>query len=152
VRRLRAATVLAVVVACSCRSTDLNRPCTLLRGNPDGGAALVLLESEVRAAQGRNKDFITLGTQECDDVVCVRDSDLITDAGPGDPAQGYCSRSCLRGAVCPSYDGALDQGPSRLNCRPLLLDQQSLRGLDAGDLGSVRDPYFCARGTTPDAG
>jgi hypothetical protein len=132
--------------------TDLNKSCVLIRPNPDGGTPLALREGEVQAAQGRNKDFIALGAVECEDLLCVRDSNLVTDAGPADDARGYCSRSCLSGSVCPSYDSALDLGASRLNCRPLLLDQRSLAGLDAGDLSSVRDPYFCARGEIPDGG
>jgi hypothetical protein len=142
----------AVGAFTACTVTDLNSPCVLIRPNPDGGKPLPLLESQVQAAQGRNKDFIALGTVECENLICVRDSDFVSDAGASDPALGYCSNSCLKGSVCPSYDSALDTGSTRLNCRPLLLDQRSLAALDAGDLGSVTDPYFCARGQTPDGG
>ncbi len=147
------AAVSALALAAACRpATDLNKPCTLIRPNPDGGKPLALLESEVQAAQGRNKDFIALGVVECEDLICVRDATFVSDAGASGKAQGYCSASCAQGSTCPSFDQSLDRGPARLNCRPLLLDARSLGTLDAGDLGSVRDPYFCARGQTPDAG
>jgi hypothetical protein len=152
------AVVLAAAAASGCRPpTDLNRPCELIRPAPDGGTPIPLLESEVQAAVGRNKDFIAFGQVTCDDLICVRDADYVnqSDAGVDGGARvalGYCSRSCLPAAGCPSSDPALDQGSTRLNCRPLLLDQRSLAGLDAGDLGAVRDPYFCARGHAADAG
>ena len=143
----------ALALLGACRpATDLNKPCTLIRRNPDGGKPLALLESDVQAQQGRNKDFIALGVVECEDLICVRDATFVSDAGSTGSAQGYCSASCEQGSTCPSFDPALDRGPLRLNCRPLLLDSRSLGSLDAGDLGSVRDPYFCARGQTPDAG
>jgi len=143
----------AVALVLACRpATDLNKSCTLIRPNPDGGKPLALLENEVQAAQGRNKNFIALGVVECEDLICVRDADFVSDAGPSGKAQGYCSSSCAQGSVCSSYDPAFDRGALSLNCRPLLLSPGALRALDAGDLGSVRDPYFCARGQTPDGG
>jgi hypothetical protein len=151
-----AASAVCALLASACKpGTDLNRPCRLVKRNPDGGAALPILESEVKNKVGRNKDFISIGTVDCEDLICVRDADLTNDAGPFDPAFGYCSRGCLEGSTCPSYESALDKGTTRLNCRALLLDKETLAqlaGADGGSPGNVRDPFFCARGITPDAG
>ncbi len=153
---LAAACAVSALVVSACKpGTDLNRPCRLVKRNPDGGSALPILESDVRSNVGRNKDFISIGTVDCEDLICVRDADLTNDAGPFDPAFGYCSRECLEGSTCPSYDSTLDKGGTRLNCRALLLDAETLNQLaraDGGAPGNVRDPFFCARGAPPDAG
>jgi hypothetical protein len=148
--RLVPAALAALVLAASgCRtSTDLNTPCRLVKGNPDGGAPLPILEKDVRAKTSTNKDFISLGTVECEDFVCVRDTSFASDAGDDAPAYGYCSRACAQGGACPSQDQALDQGRSALRCRPMLLDAETLKVLSDQGLnpGNVRDPFFCARG------
>lgn len=142
-----------VVIGCK-PATDLNSRCSLVKRNPDGGTPLPILEGEVRNAQGQNKDFIALGSLDCEDLICVRDSNFTSDAGPNDPAEGYCSRQCVQGSTCPSFDENLDKGPKALSCRALLLSAETLAALGSGDGGfaGVRDPYFCARGTTPDGG
>jgi hypothetical protein len=154
----RLVTAVTLVAAASlvvgCRpATDLNTPCRLVAGNPDGGAPRQLLEKEVRAKQSANKDFISLGTVECEDFICVRDTSFTSDAGDDEPAFGYCSRACAQGSSCPSQDSSLDDGPNQLRCRALLLDAETLKELSDKGLnpGNVRDPYFCARGQ-PDGG
>lgn len=145
----------------ACRpKTDLNQKCALVKRNPDGGSPLPVLEGDVKALTGFNKDFIAFGTVECEDLVCVRDSNFqsgtreadggFTPANPSDPAFGYCSRPCVEGSQCPSYDESLDRGPDALRCRALLLDKETLAALAAqgGSPGNVRDPFFCARGKT----
>ncbi|GMU58380.1 MAG: adventurous gliding motility lipoprotein CglD [Myxococcales bacterium] len=129
-------------------ATDLNTPCRLVKRNPDGGAPLPIPEKDVAARVDANKDFLSFGTVECEDLVCVRDTGFKSDAGPDDPAFGYCSRSCAEGSSCPSQDSSLDDGPNRLRCRALLLDAETLAELTRQGLnpGNVRDPYFCARG------
>lgn len=148
-RFLTAVTIVtAALLAAGCRpATDLNTPCRLVAGNPDGGAPRQLLERDVRAKATANKDFISLGTVECEDFICVRDTNFQTDAGLDDPAFGYCSRSCPQGSSCPSQDSSLDDGPNALSCRALLLDAETLAALTKAGLnpGNVRDPYFCAR-------
>jgi hypothetical protein len=143
--------IAVTLVLCSCKvSSDLNTPCVLKKKNPDGGTAPVpILESELRGKQTTSKDFISL-TVDCDKSFCVRDSSLVTDAGPGDFAIGYCSAQCDLGVPgnCPSYDDSLDQTSSKLSCRALLLDVETLAQLaggDAGTVGNIREPYFCAR-------
>jgi len=146
--RLLALTAAALVAAGCKPATDLNTPCRLVKRNPDGGAPLTISESVVRANLSADKDFISFGTVECEDFVCVRDTNFQSDAGPDEPAYGYCSRSCAAGNACPSFDSSLDDGPDRLRCRALLLDAETLKQLaDQGlNPGNVRDPYFCARG------
>jgi hypothetical protein len=142
------------IIAVGCKpATDLNRSCSLVKRNPDGGTPIPILESEVRNAQGANKDFIAVGSLDCEDLICVRDSLFTSDAGGSDPALGYCSRQCVQNTSCPSFDENLDKGPKALNCRALLLSAETLAALSGGDGGfsGVRDPFFCARGAS-DAG
>ncbi|MDP1827367.1 MAG: adventurous gliding motility lipoprotein CglC [Archangium sp.] len=147
-RLLFVAATLGVLGAGCKPATDLNNSCQLVKRNPDGGIPLPLLEGEVRNAQGQNKDFIAIGSIECEDLICVRDSFFTSDASVDVPAQGYCSRQCVPGTECPSFDPELDKGPKALRCRALLLSPETLAALTAGDGGfaGVRDPNFCARG------
>jgi hypothetical protein len=144
------------VLAMGCKpATDLNQPCQLVKRNPDGGRPLQITEGEVRNAQGSmssTKDFISVGSVQCEDLICVRDSDFQSDAGMNEPASGYCSRACAQNSACPSFDEALDTGPNALRCRALLLSAETLAAIrgDAG-LPGIYDSYFCARGT-PDGG
>jgi hypothetical protein len=143
------------IIAVGCKPpTDLNKSCTLVKRNPDGGTPLAILEGEVRNASGQNKDFIAVGSLDCEDLICVRDSLFTSDAGANEPALGYCSRACVQDSVCPSYDESLDRGPKALSCRALLLSAETLAALGTGDGGfaGIRDPFFCARGTGADAG
>jgi hypothetical protein len=143
------ALIAAALVVAGCKpATDLNTPCRLVKRNPDGGSPLPIAEKDVIAKVGADKDFISFGTVECEDLVCVRDTGFKSDAGPDDPAFGYCSRSCVQGNTCPSYDSSLDDSADRLRCRALLLDAETLTQLANQGLnpGNVRDPYFCARG------
>lgn len=138
------------VGALGCKpATDLNNRCQLVKRNPDGGVPVNLRESEVRNAQAQNKDFIAVGSLDCEDLICVRDSFFVTDAGLDAPAEGYCSRQCVLGSSCPSSSEELDKGPKALNCRALLLSPETLAALSTGDGGfaGIRDPNFCARGS-----
>jgi hypothetical protein len=140
--------ILATLLGLGCKpATDLNNTCDLVKRNPDGGTPLSLLEGEVRNAQGANKDFIAIGSLDCEDLICVRDSFFTSDASIDSPAKGYCSRQCVPGSECPSFDPNLDKGQKALRCRALLLSPETLAALTAGDGGfaGVRDPNFCAR-------
>ena len=130
-------------------ATDLNNQCFLVKRNPDGGSPLTLKESEVRNAQAQNKDFIAVGSLDCDDLICVRDSFFVSDAGPEAPAVGYCSRNCVPGSSCPSANPDDDKNAKALNCRALLLSPETLALLSSGDGGfaGIRDSNFCARGS-----
>jgi hypothetical protein len=150
-----------VIVFSACPpSTDRGRPCTM-RKRTDAGIADVS-EREVRARTGTaasaTRDFLGFGSLDCDSLLCVRDATFVSDAGDDSPAQGYCSNPCDPGAACPSFDPRLDErGDTRLNCRALLLDEQTLEAIRQDPVASalinnVRTPYFCARGSAPDAG
>ncbi len=163
VRRLLVVTLVMLGVPVfleACRvATDLGRDCNLVKKNPDGGSTSVpILESEL---PGGAKDFISFGATECEDLVCVRDANFPTTGVPGASATGYCSRACVPNASngCPAANSADDKDPNKkLTCRALLLDEQTLGAICTNDpatcqrIGDTRSPYFCARGTTPDAG
>ena len=144
-----------VVVTSGCKpKTDLNQKCSLVKRNPDGGQPLAITEADLKSKKANNKDFLSFGTVECEDLLCVRDAQFQVDAGPTEPAFGYCSRACAVGSACPSYKEELDLGPEALSCRALLLDAETLARLkETGGLpGNITDPYFCAQGTAADAG
>jgi hypothetical protein len=154
--------VLFALVAAACEQTDLNTPCTLVRGNPDGGAAIPLLKSDPIIKNSANKDFISFGSAGCEDQVCVRDSSFV-EPDDGGVAEGYCSRACAANSPvgCPSYAGGLDKDPkTALSCRALILDEATLAALKASNeaefrriFGMTTSPNFCARSTViPDAG
>jgi hypothetical protein len=146
------------VVLDACRvATDLGLSCQLVKKNPDGGTNSVpILESDL---PGGNKDFISFGATECEDLVCVRDANVPKTGVPGAAATGYCSRACVPNASggCPAANASDDRNPDRkLTCRALLLDEQTLGAICTNDpatcqrIGDTRSPYFCARGV--DAG
>ncbi len=145
----------AFVIGCGVK-TDLGKTCSLFKRGPDGGAVPI---KEQDIAGKANKDFISFGAVECEDLVCVRDSSFVSTAQPTDNAQGYCSRPCVLGSTtgCPAADSADDQNPTRrLSCRALLLDETTLAACRADPdckarLGDTTAPYFCARGK-PDGG
>ena len=158
-RSLVAMLVLGVPVFLdACRvATDLGLPCQLVKKNPDGGTTSVpILESDL---PGGNKDFISFGATECEDLVCVRDANVPKTGVAGAAATGYCSRACVPNVsgACPAANKSDDSNPdTRLTCRALLLDEATLGAICTNDpstcqkLGDTRSPYFCARGV--DAG
>ena len=154
--------LVGVVTAVGCKaSTDANTSCVLVKGLPDGGTA-TLTNRDLTMFMGANHDFISFGSTECDDQICVRDSQFQDDGGLEQPAHGYCSHPCISGQNCPSQDSSLDKKvATKLTCRALLLDSATLAAICAGDAGMeecIRNfggnttPFFCARGTSPDAG
>ena len=153
----------AALIVIACTSSDLNTPCTLVKANPDGGKPLAIYKSDDVIKNGAAKDFISFGSPECEDQVCVRDSAFREDAGDTSlEAHGYCSTACAEGSSndCQSYSGALDNDPTtRLSCRALLLDAATLLALKMSEpdvydqtFGSTTSPFFCARSVVFDAG
>ena len=144
--------------ACS-QSGDLNKACVLVTkdaGDPTGRTPADLLESQI---PNTHTDFISFGSPDCDNLVCVRDANY-PRGDAGDVAMGYCSAPCDPGvsAECQSFDGN-NTGPNALTCRPLLLDTQTLHSICSQDAGACQEyfsntskPFFCARGGTPDGG
>ena len=149
----------ALSLPSACRvNTDLGRSCQLVKKNPDGGSTSVpIVEADLPSA---NKDFISFGATECEELVCVRDAYVPRTGVATAPATGYCSRSCVANSTiaCPAANSADDTDPVRkLTCRALLLDEQTLGAICTNDpgtcqqLGDTRSPYFCAR-SNPDGG
>ena len=144
-------------------TTDLGRECLLVKkdpADPSGKRSIPMKESEIKPG----KDFISFGMVECEDLVCVRDSNQLRPTGATDTsdAKGYCSRPCLQTSTtgCPAADPADDKSATRrLSCRPLILDEVTLAGICQVDpttckkyFGDTKSPYFCARGSSADAG
>lgn len=148
---MRVILILLAVVGCRA-SSQLGEDCAMVKRDPNvDGGRLYVTNGELKA--GASKDFISFGSTDCDDLICVRDSFYApADGGglnPNETARGYCSRSCIAGTPCVSSAG-------RMQCRPLLLDEETLRALCNGSeadrakckayLGSSSSPDFCARG------
>ncbi len=142
-------------------STDLGKECVLVRkdpNDPSGKKSIAIKESEIKP----NKDFISFGAVECEDLVCVRDLAYTRSAAPTDDALGYCSRPCSQASTtgCPAADSADDKDPARkLSCRPLILDAETLNAICQADantctryFGDTKSPFFCARGAKTDGG
>jgi len=187
-------------LAAGCKAaTDANTPCFLVAGTDDGGRK-GLTEVDLTTLGGTNHDFISFGSVECDDQICVRDSKFLADAGIvlgtqtpctddsqctakgeicsaeevqlsggtqkghvcSSAAPGYCSHACIAGQTCASQNSDLDQSSAtRLTCRSLLLDPDTLAEICSSDggtndcvtkFGGNSSPFFCARGQTPDGG
>ena len=158
--------LLFLLVACRAQS-DLGHKCVMYKSQkadsgmpPVDGGIIVIKESELK--EGANKDFISFGSTDCEDFTCVRDSSWVRgDAGPDDPAEGYCSKVCNVGSACPAEDPLDDnKADKKLACRALLLDEKTLAALCAssGDAGAstgscaFKSSTYCARGSAPDAG
>lgn len=134
--------------------TDLGVPCLLVRKDPadtnpnDGYNYLPILESEVT----EGKDFISFGSVECEDYVCVRDKDFPKGTNPNVAAQGYCSRRCAPTSPQPCPGAQANIAPGRtMSCRALILDEQTLGTICRDDpetctrvFGDTRSPYLCA--------
>lgn len=144
-----------LVASCKVPASDVGKRCVLVKRAPaDAGVNSVpVKESEV--TQG--KDFISFGSTECDDYVCVRDKDMPMGTNPEADAVGYCSKPCapanqLGCAVAKENQTALFTGAT---CRPLLLDEETIGTICNVDpatcqqyFGNNRSPYFCARDTS----
>src|SRR5215471_13880247 len=97
------AAVALTMMACKA-DTDLGKPgCHLLKAGPDGGPVNVIV-GELSAG----KDFLSFGSVECEDLVCVLDYEAVSrllaqatsnPAVLGDPATGYCSHPCAQGST-----------------------------------------------------
>ena len=93
-------------------SSDIGAECALVKRDVDGGRLFV---TNREVGTGAAKDFVSIGSTECDDLICVRDSDWAPPDGggmdPNETARGYCSRNCLWGDPCPSSSPKLDGNP-----------------------------------------
>jgi hypothetical protein len=162
----RLALLMGAVLLCGgCEvSSDVGKPCVLVRKatqtekqqQPELGETRSIMESQLKAGQ----DFISFGSVECEDLVCVRDANYDPNlAAEADltkvAAKGYCSKACVVDPLqnsCPVTTSDAEPGvASRMSCRALLLDQQALDDLRRDDpatyratFGDNNSPYFCA--------
>lgn len=120
------------------------------------------MEREIAAQQ----DFISFGSVNCEDLICVRDQDypraLNEDGSLNEnaPAMGYCSKPCVEGGSSCEVTDTDDVNPDlprRMSCRPMLLDQDTLDALRSADeafyrrtFGENNSPFFCAGALIPD--
>lgn len=143
-------------------SSQIGKPCTLVRkATPEekeqyGNDTMEILEKEIAPRQ----DFISFGSVQCEDLICVRDADFPRATNEDGtinleaPAQGYCSKECVSGSTaCEVKDTSDVQKdlPGRMTCRALLLDQDTLDALRSADedfyrrtFGENNSPFFCA--------
>jgi hypothetical protein len=157
-RSALAALSLSLVAASGCKAqTDLNSECILVKkdpSDPTGKKSVAITAGELRA--NANRDVISFGATQCEDLVCVREAGAPLPAADAEPVSGRCSRSCAGAgdeATCKSFDESLDKNPdTALVCRPLLLDASLLASLRQADEAAYRryfgdnsSPYFCAR-------
>ncbi|MFZ5470457.1 MAG: adventurous gliding motility lipoprotein CglC [Myxococcota bacterium] len=144
-------------------ATDVGKECILVKkdpSDPTGKRSIPIKEREIAA----NKDFVSFGAVECEDLVCVRDLNFQRPATATDEtaAVGYCSRSCIATSTlgCTQSDESLNNDPAtKMNCRPLILDETTLAAICQTDsntckryFGDTSSPFFCARGGVTDGG
>ena len=143
-------------------SSEIGKECTLVRkASPEeeqefGRKFMAILEKEVAPKQ----DFISFGSIECEDLICVRDAAFPRatnedgTVNQNAEAKGYCSKECVEGSnACEVKDTSdvLEGLPERMACRALLLDQDTLEALRAADeafyrrtFGENNSPFFCS--------
>jgi hypothetical protein len=161
----------AALLATGCTvTTDLGKQCTLKKtvvtrdtnGTITEKKVVDILQSEL----GPGQDYIAFGVTECEDLICVRDTQapLLPDNPDNPPkALGYCSRACIEGAdasACEVTDSSVaGELKSRMSCRSLILDTATLERLRADDpaaykqnFGDTLSPYFCAGAVTTQPG
>lgn len=162
--RTRVLLILASAVSLSmmaCKAdTDLGKPsCHLLKSGPDGGSVNVIV-----AELSAGKDFLSFGSVECEDLVCVLDVDAVSNllaqatANPAvlsDPATGYCSHACAQGSTTgctPQYQDLQNDPSLVMGCRPLVLDNDTIAQICKDPVkceeyfNNSRSAFFCARG------
>ncbi|CAM4477991.1 adventurous gliding motility lipoprotein CglC [Corallococcus exiguus] len=145
-------------------TTELGKPCQLVRRATDqereeqGRKFVEIQEKDIAVDQ----DFISFGSLDCEDLVCVRDDQSPRSDNPEAFALGYCSKECVQGTTtgCEITRTVDDVEPGlkeRMTCRPLLLDQDTLDAIKISDesfyrrtFGENNSPYFCA-GAVPAA-
>jgi hypothetical protein len=151
----RLALLLSAVLLCGgCKvNSDIGKRCLLVKKSTDPNKESdFVVERDLVAGQ----DFISFGSLDCEDLVCVKDADMpIEKAEDTDYVLGYCSKACVPDELvdpCAVTDpDALASVKDRMSCRALLLDQQALDDLRQSDpatyratFGDNNSPYFCA--------
>jgi hypothetical protein len=145
------ALALGAVFHLGCLQGDVGAQCTLQKRNPDGGRPVNMTAADITA---EGQDIISLGAQGCEDFICVRDLGESKPADPNTVLLGYCTHAC-RGTGTLQCGGVNNDPARPYECRPLLLDRDTLAALCAADpplcdryFGVERSSNFCARGLT----
>ena len=133
-------------------TSDTGKPCVLVKKAPSGEGAVSVLPSDIV----RDQDFISFGSVECEDLVCVRTGGTdIETAGEGNAVQvlGYCSKACTPSSTdcAVTHPDTTETTKSSMSCRPILLDQLALTTLKKNDpvayeriFGKNESPNYCA--------
>ncbi|WP_373045513.1 adventurous gliding motility lipoprotein CglC [Vulgatibacter sp.] len=151
------------LTAGSCVETDVGAPCNLAQnatyvGKNDPNcpskeeanveehrSCFEFSPSREDLAAGGDKEYVSFGAAECDNLTCVRSKGEPvpeTDEAPN----GTCSGECITDQDCSSEDG-------KFVCRELFLDQAFLTQLRenlteeeyARYFGRIQNTKFCAR-------
>ena len=145
----------------SCVETDVGAPCNLQKMQLDQrlpGCADVQPDDVAQRpecfhptlddlAAGPDKEYVSFGAAECDNLTCVRSAgDPLPESE--DAPNGTCSGECITDQDCASENGDFV-------CRELFLDQEFLTELRsalseeeyARYFGRIQNTKFCARRT-----
>lgn len=144
----------------TCAETDIGAPCQLQKTRMDPTLPGCDDVEQDQLAQrpecfrpnlqdldeGRDKDYISFGVAECDNLTCVRSRGSELPASEAEPA-GACSGECITDADCQGVDGDFV-------CRELVFDDEflgSLRDTLSEEeyeryLGRIQNAKFCAKG------
>ncbi len=143
-RALLLAVVVVALGACTPK-TDLGQVCTMTK--PCTGGICPMAAADL--ANATTVDYMSLGSTECDDLVCVRTAS--EDPVPATPS-GLCTRSCINDDDC-MYDANGNKGTFK--CDQLLLSATFLEALKENDpetfdrvFGSSVSARYCIRPRT----
>jgi len=138
--------------------SEVGKPCLLVKKSTSADRKFdLVVPSDVRFDQ----DFVSFGSQDCEDLICVRNANSEVKVAEDGSVLGYCSRACAEGGadtICavnhPDADATVK---ATMGCRSLLLDQQALNDLRRENpaeyrstFGENNSPFFCA--STPSTG
>jgi len=154
-----------LVLAAGCSDTDIGAPCQIHKDRADpslpGCSDVKAEDLEERPEcfrptiedlqRGGDKDFISFGAAECDNLTCVRSRDSTLTRAEREPPDerhptGYCSGECINDKDCESDAG-------KFICRPLVFDDAFIHHLQdtlsaeeyARYMGRVQNAKFCTR-------
>jgi hypothetical protein len=147
------AAVCAAVVALlttDCTVPPIGQPCTLVKKDPSDPAGLKSIPiTEGEIANQQQKDYLSLGATDCEDLVCVRSANHWPDnPDPNAAATGECSTSCSPNAQGGCITGThTDTEADAFTCRALVLDAEVLSMLrqQHPEWNLPQSEYFCAR-------
>jgi hypothetical protein len=144
------AAVLALVMI-GCFNPVIGQECVLVTKDVNGNPVQIT-ESQIA---GEQKDIVSVGAPECEDLVCVRSANhWPTGVDPNAYAVGECSRPCSPNDQSRCLTGTdVDTSADAFTCRALVLDAEVLAAYRASHtpeeyeriFGNTESPYFCAR-------